>query len=66
MAADMDKLDFEIRNLDAKYAEDLRHESISSPPGISVPIMWNNELTPYFHLDLAAAMSAATDNMSIA
>ena len=32
--------------------------------GISVPIMWNNELTPYFHLDLAAAVSAATDSLS--
>lgn len=62
-AAEMDKLDFEIRHLDAMYNEDSKRESENdSNASISVPIMWNNELTPYFHLDLAAALSAATDN----
>ena len=60
----MDKLDFEIRHLDAMYAQESKRESSMSSPSITVPIMWNNELTPYFHLDLAAAVSAATDSLS--
>ena len=27
---------------------------------ISVPIMWNSELTPYFHFDLSGALSSAS------
>ena len=64
VTAEMDKLDFEIRHLDAMYAQESKQESSMSSPSITVPIMWNNELTPYFHLDLAAAVSAATDSLS--
>ena len=64
VTAEMDKLDFEIRHLDAMYAQESKRESSMSSPSITVPIMWNNELTPYFHLDLAAAVSAATDSLS--
>jgi len=46
------------------YAQESKQESSMSSPSITVPIMWNNELTPYFHLDLAAAVSAATDSLS--
>ncbi|WFD18906.1 hypothetical protein MCAP1_001119 [Malassezia caprae] len=58
----MDRLDFDIRNLDAMYAQDSKPEH-SVDPSIVVPIMWNNELTPYFHLDLAAALSAAEGSL---
>jgi len=58
----MDRLDFDIRNLDALYAQDNKPEH-SVDPSIVVPIMWNNELTPYFHLDLAAALSAAEGSL---
>ncbi|SNX85398.1 probable Sulfate permease [Melanopsichium pennsylvanicum] len=30
---------------------------------ISVPIIWGNDLTPFFHLDLAAALAAATEHI---
>ena len=58
----MDRLDFDIRNLDALYARDSKVEH-NEDPSIVVPIMWNNELTPYFHLDLAAALSAAEGSL---
>lgn len=58
----MDRLDDDIRHLDALYAQDSKAEQ-SEEPSIVVPIMWNNELTPYFHLDLAAALSAAEGSL---
>ncbi|SPO27266.1 uncharacterized protein UTRI_10383 [Ustilago trichophora] len=30
---------------------------------ISVPIIWGNDLTPFFHLDLSAALAAATEGL---
>ncbi|EST04846.1 STAS domain protein [Kalmanozyma brasiliensis GHG001] len=35
----------------------------SEPSSISVPIIWGNDLTPYFHLDLSAALAAATESL---
>lgn len=31
---------------------------------VSVPIIWNHDLTPFFHLDLSAALAAATGQRS--
>lgn len=30
---------------------------------ISVPIIWGNDLTPFFHLDLSAALASATEGL---
>ncbi|KOS12655.1 sulfate permease [Malassezia pachydermatis] len=62
MGPEMDRMDFEIRHLDAMYAQDSKRHSSSTDQSIVVPIMWNNEMTPFFHLDLAAALSAATES----
>ena len=52
--------DEDLKHLDAMYMNDSK--PLVHDEGISVPIMWNNELTPYFHLDLAAALSAAIEH----
>ncbi|CBQ72830.1 probable Sulfate permease [Sporisorium reilianum SRZ2] len=33
------------------------------PSSIGVPIIWGNDLTPFFHLDLSAALEAASENL---
>jgi sodium-independent sulfate anion transporter 11 len=37
-------------------------EEVNSYPQsqVSVPVIWNHDLTPFFHLDLSAALAAAT------
>ncbi|TKY86276.1 hypothetical protein EX895_005101 [Sporisorium graminicola] len=35
----------------------------SDPSSIGVPIIWGNDLTPFFHLDLSAALEAASENL---
>ncbi|GAC94423.1 sulfate permease [Pseudozyma hubeiensis SY62] len=35
----------------------------SEPSSIGVPIIWGNDLTPFFHLDLSAALAAATEGL---
>ncbi len=39
------------------------NERRGSHPSISVPIIWGNDLTPFFHLDLSAALAAATEGI---
>ena len=55
--------DQDIKNLDAVYENSITHSFTGEERDIAVPIMWNNELTPYFHLDLAAALSSACEEL---
>lgn len=50
----------DLHALGAAYARERTDSNGSNGAPITVPIMWNNELTPYFHLDLAAALSSAS------
>lgn len=61
---DKGSFDDEIKNLDAIYGNNKAdQESLDMGAGsITVPILWNNELTPYFHLDLAGAVSSALES----
>lgn len=49
---------------DPESSEDVSRKSSSeqddSQSRVSVPIIWNHDLTPFFHLDLSAALAAAT------
>ncbi|WFD30798.1 hypothetical protein MSPP1_001822 [Malassezia sp. CBS 17886] len=57
----MDKLaDYGLGDLQPPSADN--HEPSG---GVVVPVMWNNELTPYFHLDLAAALSSVEDAQAV-
>ena len=55
--------DQDIKNLDAVYENSITYSVSGEERDIAVPIMWNNELTPYFHLDLAAALSSACEEL---
>lgn len=35
----------------------------SEPASIGIPFIWGNDLTPFFHLDLSAALAAATEGL---
>ena len=55
------------RNSIEKDLEEGTHDpehGVSGPTSqISVPIIWGNDLTPFFHLDLSAALEAATESL---
>ncbi|SOV03745.1 probable Sulfate permease [Ustilago sp. UG-2017a] len=39
------------------------HAGDRPPSSISIPVIWNNDLTPFFHLDLSAALAAASEGL---
>ncbi|PKI84595.1 hypothetical protein MVES1_001690 [Malassezia vespertilionis] len=56
--------DDDLKNLDAVYdCSHVEKDRDTSHGQIAVPIMWNNELTPFFHLDLQAAVAAAIESL---
>ncbi|KAN0061303.1 Sulfate permease 2 [Thecaphora frezii] len=58
----MEKTLEEGRNGDA--TDDDEEANKPSDSQISIPIIWGNDLTPFFHLDLSAALAAASVGVS--
>ncbi|WFD02300.1 hypothetical protein MOBT1_000982 [Malassezia obtusa] len=52
------------KNSDGEFVSSPKHDdnSLDMAGSINVPILWNNELTPFFHLDVSGAVSAAMES----
>ncbi|UZJ52848.1 hypothetical protein CBS101457_002168 [Exobasidium rhododendri] len=48
-------------SLEKSSRKSFGRDELAYDSSVSVPIIWNHDLTPFFHLDISAALAAATN-----